>query len=87
MIRINLLGVPKPKKGKRQAVAVAGEGPNPMLVGVVVLVLAAAGMGVWWWLVDQDGKKIAEVQSDLIEKNAGQLAVAVGLALRSFETL
>lgn len=59
MIRINLLGVPKPKKGKRQAVAVAGEGPNPMLVGVVVLVIAAALMGTWWWLLDQDARKIA----------------------------
>ncbi len=61
MIRINLLGVPKPKKGKRAAVpTMAGEGPNPMLVGVVVLLIGAAAMGAWWWKLNNDAKAIAK---------------------------
>ncbi len=61
MIRINLLGVPKPKKGKRAAVpSMAGEGPNPMLVGVVVLLVAAVAMGGWWWKLNSDAKAIAQ---------------------------
>lgn len=60
MIRINLLGVPKPKKGKRASVpSMAGEGPNPMLVGVVVLLVAAVAMGGWWWKLNSDAKTIA----------------------------
>ncbi|HVP42096.1 MAG TPA: PilN domain-containing protein [Terriglobales bacterium] len=61
MIRINLLGVPKPKKGKRAAVpSMAGEGPNPMLVGVVVLLIGAVAMGAWWWKLNNDAKAIAQ---------------------------
>ncbi len=61
MIRINLLGVPKPKKGKRAAVpTMAGEGPNPMLVGIVVLLIGAAAMGAWWWKLNNDAKLIAK---------------------------
>ncbi len=60
MIRINLLGVPKPKKGKRAAVpSMAGEGPNPLLVGVVVLLVGAVAMGGWWWKLNNDAKTIA----------------------------
>ena len=60
MIRINLLGVPKPKKGKRASVpSMAGEGPSPLLVGVVVLLVAAVGMGGWWWKLNNDAKAIA----------------------------
>ncbi len=61
MIRINLLGVPKPKKGKRAAIPTpAGEGPNPVLVGVVLLLLAAVGMGGWWWKLNEDAKALAK---------------------------
>ncbi len=61
MIRINLLGVPKPKKGKRAAVpSMAGEGPNPLLVGVVVLLAGAVAMGGWWWKLNSDAKAIAD---------------------------
>jgi len=61
MIRINLLGVPKPKKGKRAAVpSMAGEGPNPMLVGVVVLLIGAVAMGAWWWKLNNDAKEITQ---------------------------
>ena len=61
MIRINLLGVPKPKKGKRASVpSMAGEGPNPLLVGVVVLLVAGVAMGAWWWSLNNDAKAIAQ---------------------------
>jgi len=61
MIRINLLGVPKPKKGKRASVpSMGGEGPSAMLVGVVVLLVAAVAMGGWWWKLNSDAKNIAQ---------------------------
>ena len=60
MIRINLLGVPKPKKGKRASVpSMGGEGPNPLLVGVVVMLAGAVAMGGWWWKLNNDAKVIA----------------------------
>ena len=60
MIRINLLGVPKPKKGKRASVpTMGGEGPNPLLVGVVVMLVGAVAMGGWWWKLNNDAKLIA----------------------------
>ena len=69
MIRINLLGVPKPKKGKRAAVpTMAGEGPNPLLVGVVVLLIGAAAMGAWWWKLNNDSKVIAKRMEDANRK-------------------
>jgi type IV pilus assembly protein PilN len=62
MIRINLLGVPKPKKGKRAAAATAaipGEGPNPVVVLAVATVLALAGVGGWYWWLDREAAQIA----------------------------
>jgi type IV pilus assembly protein PilN len=63
MIRINLLGVPKPKKGKRAgaaaAAAIPGEGPNPVVVLLVATVLAVVGVGGWYWYLDREAAKIA----------------------------
>jgi type IV pilus assembly protein PilN len=71
MIRINLLGVPKPKKGKRASAAapsLPGEGPNPVLVLVVATVLALVGIGGWYWYLDKDAQFIAsELQKANIE--------------------
>lgn len=60
MIRINLLGVTKPKKGKRGGVSVPsfGDGPNPMLVALIVGVLTVGAIGGWYWKLDSDAKKI-----------------------------
>ena len=48
MIKINLLGVPKPKRGKRGGgggtttmPAMAGEGPNPVVIGVIIAAIVA----------------------------------------------
>ena len=50
MIRINLLGIPKPKKGKRSSApalpSLPSEGPNPILL--LVIVLAIVGTGIYY---------------------------------------
>ena len=65
MIRIDLRGLPKPKKGRRAAAAAAqdfgaAEGPNKVVLLVVALVLAAAPIGGAMWYLDRDAKKIEE---------------------------
>jgi Tfp pilus assembly protein PilN len=63
MIRINLLGGPKPKRGKRAVVAAtvsAGEGLNLLVVGLLVFAIAAAGNGLWFWKLKHDAVKIQE---------------------------
>lgn len=63
MIRINLLGGPKPKRGKRAVVAAtvsAGEGLNLFVVGLLVFAIAAAGNGLWFWKLKHDAVKIQE---------------------------
>jgi type IV pilus assembly protein PilN len=62
MIRINLLGVPRPKKGKRGGAAAAvvsmpGEGPGGGLVLVGGLVLGLAAAGGLWYVADKDQKE------------------------------
>jgi Tfp pilus assembly protein PilN len=64
MIRINLMGVSKPKKGRRAAVAApefaVSEGPNKLVLVIVGLVLAAGPIAGAWWYLDREAKKIAE---------------------------
>lgn len=66
MIRINLLGIPRPKKGKRSAVAAVaaagagGEGPSGTLVlagGAILGLVIAGGM---WYIADKDQKETAQ---------------------------
>jgi len=67
MIRINLLGVPRPKKGKRggaaaAAVAVAGvggEGPSGAVFLVIGLILGALVAGGLYYTTDKEAKDIA----------------------------
>jgi Tfp pilus assembly protein PilN len=71
MIRINLLGVPKPKKGKRAATpTMAGDGPNPLLLGVVVLLIGAAAMAGWWWKLNNDAMAIQKRMDEANRKYA-----------------
>ncbi len=65
MIRIDLRGLPKPKKGRRAAAAAApefgaAEGPNKVVLLVVALVLAAGPTGGAMWYLDREAKKIEE---------------------------
>jgi Tfp pilus assembly protein PilN len=61
MIRINLLGTPRPKKGKRAAAAsVPGEGPSILMLALIVGVLAVAGNGYWYYKLNSDSKRLTE---------------------------
>lgn len=51
MIRINLLGVPKPKKGRRASVSMPsmpGEGPSILLVLFIMAAITLGG-NYWWY--------------------------------------
>jgi type IV pilus assembly protein PilN len=64
MIRINLLGLPKPKKGKRAGVAPAmsGEGPSILIIATALLAIAAGGSYFWY---NQANLQHEKVQSQL----------------------
>ena len=57
MIRINLLGVPHPRKGKRAAAtttAMEGGGPNMLVVLLVIVAIAAGGNYYYYWMLQRD---------------------------------
>lgn len=63
MIRINLLGAPKPKKGKKAAAASVSvpsfsEGPNIVVVLLVVMLVTALGNAVWYMKLQRDAERI-----------------------------
>lgn len=62
MIKINLLGAPKPKRGKRSASAsmpvMAGEGPNPVVMLVIAGVLGLAVAGFLYWRADSEQQRL-----------------------------
>jgi type IV pilus assembly protein PilN len=71
MIKINLLGTPKPKRGKRAAASMpvmAGEGPNPVVMLVVAGVLGLAVAGFLYWRADSEQQRLnAEIQKEEAE--------------------
>jgi Tfp pilus assembly protein PilN len=78
MIRINLLGAPKPKSGKKgSAVNMPsmdmGGGGSPLLKIVAVLVLFALANGMYWYHLDREKKSIA-AQMRLAEQKNRELA-------------
>src|SRR5882757_7230244 len=78
MIRINLLGAPKPKSGKKgSAVSMPamdmGGGGSPLIKVVAVLMLFAIGNGVYWYHLDSEKKSIA-AQMRLAEQKNRELA-------------
>jgi type IV pilus assembly protein PilN len=78
MIRINLLGAPKPKSGKKgSAVSMPamdmGGGGSPLIKVVAVLMLFAIGNGVYWYHLDGEKKSIA-AQMRLAEQKNRELA-------------
>ncbi len=62
MIRINLLGTPKPKKGKRAVVNVPGigegEGPSVLVLVLILVLLTVVGNGVWYWKLKREAETI-----------------------------
>jgi|SRR5689334_23007190 type IV pilus assembly protein PilN len=75
MIRINLLGIPRPKKGKRAAVAVSGGGGAPNML-VVLLVLLAIGAGGNYFYYASLKKKAADLQQKIEEAKRENLRLA-----------
>jgi type IV pilus assembly protein PilN len=78
MIRINLLGAPKPKSGKKgSAVSMPamdmGGGGSPLVKVVAVLMLFAIGNGVYWYHLDSEKKSIA-AQMRLADQKNRELA-------------
>jgi len=61
MIKINLLGTPKPKRGKRAAASMpvmAGEGPNPVVMMVIAGVIGLAVAGFMYWRADSEQQRL-----------------------------
>ena len=60
MIRINLLGVQKPKKSKRSvSVNLPSGGPGLLIALAVALAITAAGNAGYYWLLRQQAEKTA----------------------------
>jgi len=73
MIRINLLGAPKPKN-KRSSVSVPnvmemGEPGSPKVKILVLLVLAASVNGMYWYRLDKQNKAIAAKMQTAEQEN------------------
>jgi Tfp pilus assembly protein PilN len=69
MIRINLLGIPRPKKGKRGGAAapsMPGEGPNILMLMVVGLVI---GAGAFYYTYSTANKQATKLAADLETAN------------------
>lgn len=64
MIRINLLGAPKPKRGKRGGgavpVSIPSEGPSMLLVGLVVLLIFGGLNYAYYWNIDRHQVQLQE---------------------------
>jgi Tfp pilus assembly protein PilN len=77
MIKINLLGAPKPKRGKRAATATVdmggGGGGNPVLMAVGAVVVAVVIVLGLWYAADSTAKRIKQ-QMDVAESENRRLA-------------
>ena len=73
MIRINLLGAPRPKNKRGGSPAVVemnvGGGVSPLIKAVAILAIAAAVNGLYWYRLDQQQQKIAKQMALAIRKN------------------
>jgi type IV pilus assembly protein PilN len=72
MIRINLLGVPKPKRGKRATVSLptlGGEAPNMLVVALVLAAVVLGGNAFWWWSLNHEKARIAQEVQQAEQEN------------------
>jgi Tfp pilus assembly protein PilN len=75
MIRINLLGAPKPKNKRGSAAASAaavmevGEAGSPLLKVVLVVVVVAAVNAGFWYKLDKETKSIAQKMAQAEQRN------------------
>src|SRR6266853_6546956 len=78
MIRINLLGSPKPKGTKNAALSMPsfelGNLGGPMVQTAAVLLIAGALNAGYWYQLDREKKSI-EVQARIAEQKNRELAV------------
>jgi Tfp pilus assembly protein PilN len=74
MIRINLLGTPKPKSKRGSAPAVMemdlGGGVSPVIKIAAVLAIIALGNGAYWYRLDSEKTKIQQQMAAAVRKNA-----------------
>ena len=74
MIRINLLGTPKPKGKRGSAPAVMemdlGGGVSPVIKIAAVLAIVALGNGAYWYRLDSEKTKIQQQMTAALRKNA-----------------
>ena len=79
MIRINLLGVPKPK-GKKKGIPAFSlpsfefNTGSPAVLAAVAVLIAALGNGAYWYKLDREKKTIAE-QMQVAQARNAQLAI------------
>jgi type IV pilus assembly protein PilN len=66
MIRINLLGVAKPKRGRRSAAAVGGGGggANILVIALIIGVLTAGANYYWYFTLQKDAADLQKQIAD-----------------------
>jgi Tfp pilus assembly protein PilN len=72
MIRINLLGAPKPKNKRSAVPAVTldmGEPGSPKIKILIVLLLAACLNGLYWYRLDHESQSLAKKMQMAEQKN------------------
>lgn len=72
MIRINLLGAPKPKNKRSVVPAVTlemGEPGSPKIKILIVLLLAASLNGLYWYRLDKESKDLSKKMQQAEQKN------------------
>lgn len=74
MIRINLLGTPKPKGKRGSAPAVMemdlGGGVSPVIKIAAVVAIIALGNGAYWYRLDSQKTKLQQQMAAALRKNA-----------------
>jgi Tfp pilus assembly protein PilN len=73
MIRINLLGVTKPKRAKGGPSFSIGAGANTLVIGLIVAAAAFALNYSYYWKLDREGKQL-QVQLDTAKRENTRLA-------------